>query len=135
MADYRYIARRLLKDNRPKELKELRSAGRLEAFLDAIQEYDSQRELEAVRRTMKALPPEMSYPERVRQTDTAKQQIQEFLIGELRDLLGAEPEDPDPEARAYRKRRQTMALGEPLADWDQMSREQQDRTIDLGLGG
>jgi hypothetical protein len=102
----------------------MRSEGRLEAFLDEIQEDYGQRELEAVHRTMKGLPPEMPYQERVRETETAKRQIQEFLIAELRDLLSPAPEEPDPEDRAYRKRWQKMALGEQLADWDQISPEQ-----------
>lgn len=37
MADYREMARRLLKDNRPKELKEMRGEGKLEAFLRGLQ--------------------------------------------------------------------------------------------------
>jgi hypothetical protein len=53
MADYRYMARRLLKENRPKE-KEMRSEGKLEAFLYEIQEDYSRGSFETVHRTMKA---------------------------------------------------------------------------------
>lgn len=91
MTDYRHMARRLLQDNRPKELKGMRSEGRLETFLDKIQGDYSQRELDAVHRTIKGLPPEMPYQERVLETETTKRQIQEFLVAELRDLLSRSP--------------------------------------------
>lgn len=46
---------------------------------------------------MKGLRPAMPYQGRVRETETAKRQIQEFLIAELRELLSPEHWAPDPE--------------------------------------
>ncbi|MGH2668467.1 MAG: hypothetical protein ACRDH5_04985 [bacterium] len=97
MADYRYMARRLLKDNRPNELKQMRQTGNLEAYLDEIQEDFGAREVEAVHRTMKGLLAEMAYQERVQAAETAKREIQEFLIDELRGLLGPEESEVDPD--------------------------------------
>lgn len=133
MTDYRYMAKRLLKDNRPKELKEMKDARELEGFLDEIQEGYSQRETEAVQRVRKALPTETPYLQAVQAAEMAKRVAVEILIDELRDLLSPEPEEPDPDDPAYRKRWKKLAIGGQVADWDQMSKEQQDRMVELGL--
>lgn len=96
MTDYRYIARQLLKDNRPTELKEMQSEGRLEPFLETIQRNSSETELEAIQRTMKGLPPEMPYQERVQAAETAKREIRELLIDGLQFLLSPEEEPGEP---------------------------------------
>lgn len=90
MTDYRYIAKRLLKENRPKELKEMKQDGTLEAFLEEIQKDYSERDLEAVHRTIKGLPPKLRYQERVQTAETAKREIREFLIDGLRAFLSPE---------------------------------------------
>ncbi len=103
MTDYRYMANHLLKDNRPKELKQMKQDGTLEVFLEEIQRDYSGRELEAVHRTMKGLPPEMPYQERVQATETAKRGIREFLIDELRGSLSPEESEVDPDETTSEK--------------------------------